>query len=50
MAVGTGGTAEAAREAVRQAVGGGRKSGWGRLLSATNVMTRTRRSGDSGWA
>ena len=31
------GTSEAAPEAVRQAVGGGCLSGWGRLLSATNA-------------
>ena len=32
------GTSEAAPEAVRQAVGGGCQSGWGRLLSVTNAM------------
>ena len=29
---------EAAPEAVRQAVGGGCRSGWGRLLSVTNAI------------
>ena len=32
------GTSEAAPEAVRQAVGGGCQSGWGRLLSVTNAI------------
>ena len=32
------GTSEAAPAAVRQAVGGGCQSGWGRLLSVTNVI------------
>ena len=32
------GTAEAAPAAVRQAVGGGCQSGWGRLLSVTNAI------------
>ena len=32
------GTSEAAPEAVRQAVGGGCRSGWGPLLSVTNAM------------
>ena len=32
------GTSEAAPEAVRQAVGGGCQSGWGRLLLVTNAM------------
>ena len=32
------GTSEAAPEAVRQAVGGGSKSGWGRLLSVKNAV------------
>ena len=42
---------EAAPEAVRQAVGGGRQSGWGRLLSVTKaVEAGTWRQGDSGWA
>ena len=42
---------EAAPEAVRQAVGGGCRSGWGRLLSVTNaVEAGTRRQADSGWA
>ena len=37
--------------AVRQAVGGGCQSGWGRLLSVTNaVEAGTWRQGDSGWA
>ena len=33
-----GGGSEAVPGAVRQAVGGGGKSGWGRLLSVTNAM------------
>ena len=42
---------EAAPEAVRQAVGGGCQSGWGRLLSATNATEAgTWRQRDSGWA
>ena len=42
---------EAAQEAVRQAVGGGCQSGWGRLLSATNATDAgICRQGDSGWA
>ena len=45
------GTSEAAPEAGRQAVGGGCRSGWGRLLSVTNaVEAGTCRRGDSGWA
>ena len=45
------GTSEAAPEAVRQAVGGGRRSGWGRLLSVTNAIEAgTCRQGDTGWA
>ena len=32
------GASEAAPEAVRQAVGGGYQSGWGRLLSVTNAI------------
>ena len=47
------GTSEAAPGAVRQAVGGGGQSGWGRLLSVTNaVEAGTWRQGDSGigWA
>ena len=32
------GASEAALEAVRQAVGGGCQSGWGRLLSVTNAI------------
>ena len=32
------GASEAAPEAVRQAVGGGRQSGWGRFLSVTNAI------------
>ena len=44
------GTAEAVPAAVRQAVGGGCQSGWGRLLSVTNaVEAGTWRQGDSGW-
>ena len=46
-----GGTPEAAPEAVRQAVGGGCRSGWGRLLSVTNAIEPgTCRQGDIGWA
>ena len=42
---------EAAPEAVRQAVGGGYQSGWGRLLSVTNAIEAgTWCLGDSGWA
>ena len=45
------GTSEAAPEAVRQAVGGGCQSGWGRLLSVTNAMEAgTWRQEDSGGA
>ena len=45
------GTPEAAPQAVRQAVGGGCQSGWGRLLSVTNATEAgTCREGDSGWA
>ena len=45
------GSSEAAPEAVRQAVGGGCQSGWGRLLSVTNAMEAgTCRQGNSGWA
>ena len=34
-----------------QAVGGGCRSGWGRLLTVTNAIEAgTRRQGDSGWA
>ena len=45
------GTPEAAPEPVRQAVGGGCQSGWGRLLSVTNAIEAgTWRQGDSGWA
>ena len=44
------GTSEVAPEAVRQAVGGGCQSGWGRLLSVTNAIEGgTCRQGDSGW-
>ena len=44
------GTSEAAPEALRQAVGGGCQSGWGRLLSVTNGTSAGRsRQGDSGW-
>ena len=40
-----------APEVVRQAVGGGCRSGWGRLLSVTNaVEAGTWRQGDSRWA
>ena len=42
---------EAAPEAVRQAVGGGCQSGWGRVFSVTNAIEAgTWRQGDSGWA
>ena len=47
------GTSEAApaAAAVRQAVGGGCQSGWGRLLSVTTAIEAgTCRQGDSGWA
>ena len=45
------GTSEATPAAVRQAVGGGCQSGWGRLLSVTNAIEAgTWRQGDSGWA
>ena len=45
------GASEAAPEAVRQAVGGGCRSGWGRLLSVTSAIEAgTCREGDSGWA
>ena len=45
------GTSEVAPEVVRQAVGGGCRSGWGRLVSVTNVTeVGTCRQGDSGWA
>ena len=45
------GTSEAAPAAVRQAVGGGCRSGWGRLLSVTNAIEAgISRQGDSGWA
>ena len=45
------GTSEAAPEVVRQAVGGGCQSGWGRLLSVTNAIEAgTCRQGDSGEA
>ena len=36
--IGRKGASEAGREAVRQAVGGGCRSGWGRLLSVTNAV------------
>ena len=43
---------EGTSEAVRQAVGGGCQSGWGRVLSVTTEATEagTWRQGDSGWA
>ena len=42
---------EGAPEAVRQAVGGGCQSGWGRLLSVPNAIEAgVWRQGDSGWA
>ena len=42
---------EGASEAVRQAVGGGCQSGWGRLLSVTNAIEAGAwRHGHSGWA
>ena len=44
-------TSEAAPAAVRQAVGGGCQSGWGRLLSVANAIEAgIWRQGDSGWA
>ena len=43
------GATEAAPEAVRQAVGGGCRIGWWRLLSVNNAMAGTRRQRDSGW-
>ena len=44
------GASEAAQEAVRQTVGGGCQSGWGRLLSVTNALKGgTWRQGGSGW-
>ena len=50
VCIGREGTAEAAPEAVRQAVGGGCQSGWGRLLSVTNAIEPgTWRQGDSGY-
>ena len=49
--IGREGTSEGAPEAVRQAVGGGYRSGWGRLLSVINdVDAGSWRQGDSGWA
>ena len=46
VCVGRGGTSEA----VRQAVGGGCRSGWGRLLSVTNgIEAGLCRQGDRGW-
>ena len=49
--IGRAGASEAGPEAVRQAVGGGCQSGWGRSLSVTNAIeTGTWRQGDSGWA
>ena len=48
---GGGGGSEEAPEAVRRAVGGGCRSGWGRLLSVPNAIEAgTCRQGDSGWA
>ena len=45
------GALEAVPEPVRQAVGGGCQSGWGRLLTVTNAIEAgTCRQGDSGWA
>ena len=45
------GASEVAPEAVRQAVGGGCRSGWGRLLSVINAIeASTWRQGDSSWA
>ena len=44
-------TSEAAPEAVRQAVAGGCRGGWGRLLSVTNAIEAgTWRQGNSGSA
>ena len=49
--IGREGISEAAPEAVRQAVGGGCQSGWGRLPSVTNATKAgIWREGDSGWA
>ena len=49
--IGREGTSEAAPEAVRQAVGGGCQSGWGRLPSVTNANEAgTCHQGYSGWA
>ena len=49
--IGGEGASEAAPAAVRQAVGGGCRSGWGRLLSVANAIEAgTWRWGDSGWA
>ena len=45
------GTSEAAPDVIRQAVGGGCQSSWGRLLLVTNAIEAgTWRQGDSGWA
>ena len=45
------GASEAAPAAVRQAVGGGCRSGWGQLLSVTNAIEAgTCRLGDTSWA
>ena len=45
------GTAKVAPETVRQAVGGGCQSGWGRLLSVTNAIgAGSCRQGDTDWA
>ena len=44
------GTSEAVPEAVRQAVGGGCRSGWGRLLSVTHAIEAgICRQGDTSW-
>ena len=43
------GTSEAAPAAVRQAVGGGCRSGWGRLLSVANAIASRRPQLGIGW-
>ena len=49
--IGREGASEGVPEAVGQAVGGGRQSGWGRLPSVTNAIEAgTWGPGDSGWA
>ena len=49
--IGRQGTSEAAPEALRQAVGGGCRGGWGQLLSVTNAIEPgVCRQGDGSWA